>query len=204
MQLIQSDAVLRRPLQREGHPGRFQQVRCRGGRNGPAPSQGRTADEPTEIVIHVNMLKEGWDVTNLYTIVPLARRQCTDFDRAIDRPRPAPPVRPTYRRFGRGSTEHRRARPVSGDYRRGEQPDSVIRLQHVILDPSRDASENGDGDFPVEHCRASGTPSSTVTITGAPTPFPARPFSLRRPRRLSPKLPTRLSNNTKCCRVPHP
>lgn len=29
------------------------------------------ADEPTEIVIHVNMLKEGWDVKNLYTIVPL-------------------------------------------------------------------------------------------------------------------------------------
>jgi type III restriction enzyme len=28
-------------------------------------------DEPTEIVIHVNMLKEGWDVTNLFTIVPL-------------------------------------------------------------------------------------------------------------------------------------
>ena len=29
------------------------------------------SEEPTEIVIHVNMLKEGWDVTNLYTIVPL-------------------------------------------------------------------------------------------------------------------------------------
>jgi type III restriction enzyme len=28
---------------------------------------------PVEIVIHVNMLKEGWDVTNLYTIVPLRR-----------------------------------------------------------------------------------------------------------------------------------
>ena len=27
--------------------------------------------EQTEIVVHVNMLKEGWDVTNLYTIVPL-------------------------------------------------------------------------------------------------------------------------------------
>lgn len=26
---------------------------------------------PVEIVVHVNMLKEGWDVTNLYTIVPL-------------------------------------------------------------------------------------------------------------------------------------
>lgn len=29
------------------------------------------ADESTEIVIHVNMLGEGWDVNNLYTIVPL-------------------------------------------------------------------------------------------------------------------------------------
>ena len=28
-------------------------------------------DNKVEIVIHVNMLKEGWDVTNLYTIVPL-------------------------------------------------------------------------------------------------------------------------------------
>lgn len=28
-------------------------------------------DNPVEIVVHVNMLKEGWDVNNLYTIVPL-------------------------------------------------------------------------------------------------------------------------------------
>ncbi len=28
-------------------------------------------NNPVEIVIHVNMLKEGWDVNNLYTIVPL-------------------------------------------------------------------------------------------------------------------------------------
>lgn len=28
-------------------------------------------DNPIEIVIHVNMLKEGWDVNNLYTIIPL-------------------------------------------------------------------------------------------------------------------------------------
>jgi type III restriction enzyme len=28
-------------------------------------------DNRIEIVIHVNMLKEGWDVTNLYTIIPL-------------------------------------------------------------------------------------------------------------------------------------
>lgn len=30
-----------------------------------------SSDNPIEIVIHVNMLKEGWDVNNLYTIVPL-------------------------------------------------------------------------------------------------------------------------------------
>jgi type III restriction enzyme len=28
-------------------------------------------DNTIEIVVHVNMLKEGWDVTNLYTIIPL-------------------------------------------------------------------------------------------------------------------------------------
>jgi len=28
-------------------------------------------ESPVEIVIHVNMLKEGWDVRNLYTIIPL-------------------------------------------------------------------------------------------------------------------------------------
>ncbi|MEC5128370.1 DEAD/DEAH box helicase family protein [Verrucomicrobiales bacterium BCK34] len=33
--------------------------------------QVESPDEPTEIVIHVNMLKEGWDVNNLFTIVPL-------------------------------------------------------------------------------------------------------------------------------------
>ena len=32
---------------------------------------GLETDNQTEIVIHVNKLKEGWDVTNLYTIVPL-------------------------------------------------------------------------------------------------------------------------------------
>lgn len=30
-----------------------------------------SSENPVEIVIHVNMLKEGWDVNNLYTIVPL-------------------------------------------------------------------------------------------------------------------------------------
>lgn len=30
-----------------------------------------SSNNPVEIVIHVNMLKEGWDVNNLYTIIPL-------------------------------------------------------------------------------------------------------------------------------------
>jgi type III restriction enzyme len=33
--------------------------------------------EPTEIVVHVEKLKEGWDVTNLYTIVPLRAANST-------------------------------------------------------------------------------------------------------------------------------
>ncbi|MCA8833927.1 MAG: DEAD/DEAH box helicase family protein, partial [Proteobacteria bacterium] len=43
-------------------------------------------ENPTEIVIHVNMLKEGWDVTNLYTIVPLrAAHSRTLVEQAIGR-----------------------------------------------------------------------------------------------------------------------
>ena len=30
-----------------------------------------SSDNEIEIVVHVNMLKEGWDVNNLYTIIPL-------------------------------------------------------------------------------------------------------------------------------------
>ncbi len=43
-------------------------------------------DSDVEIVIHVNMLKEGWDVTNLYTIVPLrAAKSKTLVEQAIGR-----------------------------------------------------------------------------------------------------------------------
>src|SRR6266508_2489215 len=43
-------------------------------------------DNPTEIVVHVNMLKEGWDVTNLYTIVPLrAADACNLVEQSIGR-----------------------------------------------------------------------------------------------------------------------
>jgi type III restriction enzyme len=69
--LIQSDAFFEGRYQGQGHPGGLQPVRRRGGGDGRAAARVEHTEEPTEIVIHVNMLKEGWDVTNLYTIVPL-------------------------------------------------------------------------------------------------------------------------------------
>ena len=76
---------------------------------------------PTEIVIHVNMLKEGWDVTNLYTIVPLrAANARTLIEQSIGRGLRLPYGKRD-RRHRRGPAEHRRARPVPGDRGRGQQ-----------------------------------------------------------------------------------
>ena len=77
-------------------------------------------EEPTEIVIHVNMLKEGWDVTNLYTIVPLRAANASILNRAIHRTWSASALRQTYRRDRRGPAEHRRPRQVPGDHRGGQ------------------------------------------------------------------------------------
>ena len=77
-------------------------------------------DEPTEIVIHVNMLKEGWDVTNLYTIVPLrAANARILIEQTIGRGLRLPYGKRTGVAGG-GPAEHRRPRQVPGDRRRGE------------------------------------------------------------------------------------
>jgi len=81
----------------------------------------------TEIVIHVNMLKEGWDVTNLYTIVPLrAANSQTLVEQSIGRG-----LRLPYgRRTGVGAVDrltivsHDRFQEIV-DY--ANSPDSVIR-----------------------------------------------------------------------------
>jgi len=79
-----------------------------------------SVDEPTEIVIHVNMLKEGWDVTNLYTIVPLrAANARTLIEQSIGRGLRLA-LWQAHRRGCSGSPEHRRPRQVSGDHRRGQ------------------------------------------------------------------------------------
>ena len=38
-------------------------------------------DNIVEIVIHVNMLKEGWDVANIYTIAPIRSSAAQNFNR---------------------------------------------------------------------------------------------------------------------------
>ena len=91
-------------------------------------------DEPTEIVIHVNMLKEGWDVTNLYTIVPLrAANARILIEQSIGRGLRLP--------FGRrtGVTAVDRLNIVAHDkfqeiIDEASRPDSAIRLQAVVLD----------------------------------------------------------------------
>ena len=44
-------------------------------------------DGSTEIVIHVNKLKEGWDVTNLYTIVPVCTENLIRVDDVMESPK---------------------------------------------------------------------------------------------------------------------
>lgn len=91
-------------------------------------------DEPTEIVIHVNMLKEGWDVTNLYTIVPLrAANARILIEQSIGRGLRLPYGKRT------GVTSVDRLNIVAHDkfqeiIDEANKPDSMIRLQKVILD----------------------------------------------------------------------
>jgi len=98
-----------------------------------------SVDEPTEIVIHVNMLKEGWDVTNLYTIVPLrAANARTLIEQSIGRG-----LRLPYgKRTGVAAVDrlnivaHDKFQEIVDEANRGDSP---IRLKQVILEaPSAD------------------------------------------------------------------
>ena len=94
-------------------------------------------DEPTEIVIHVNMLKEGWDVTNLYTIVPLrAANARILIEQSIGRG-----LRLPYgKRTGVNTVDrlniiaHDKFQEIVDE---AKKPDSAIRLQQVILEPEQ-------------------------------------------------------------------
>jgi type III restriction enzyme len=94
-----------------------------------------SVDEPTEIVVHVNMLKEGWDVTNLYTIVPLrAANARTLIEQSIGRG-----LRLPYgQRTGVAAVDrlnivaHDRFQEIIDD---ANKADSPIKLQQLVLEP---------------------------------------------------------------------
>lgn len=94
-------------------------------------------DEPTEIVVHVNMLKEGWDVTNLYTIVPLrAANARILIEQSIGRGLRLPYGKRT------GVMAVDRLNIVAHDkfqeiIDEANRPDSTIRMQLVELDPEQ-------------------------------------------------------------------
>ena len=106
-------------------------------------------DTRTEIVIHVNKLKEGWDVTNLYTIVPL-RASASEIL--------------TEQTLGRGLRLPYGARVAKGEFaefaavdrltviahdrfdeviRRAKEPGSVVQMQTVIIGEGGDISPTG-------------------------------------------------------------
>jgi type III restriction enzyme len=101
-----------------------------------------SVDEPTEIVIHVNMLKEGWDVTNLYTIVPLrAANARTLVEQSIGRG-----LRLPYgKRTGVAAVDrlsiiaHDRFQDIIDDANRADSP---IKLKTLILE-APDAGTDG-------------------------------------------------------------
>ena len=94
-----------------------------------------STEEPTEIVIHVNMLKEGWGVTNLYTIVPLrAANARILIEQSIGRGLRLPYGKRT------GIVAVDRLNIVAHDkfqeiIDEANRPDSTIRLQQVVLNP---------------------------------------------------------------------
>ncbi len=96
------------------------------------------ANEPTEIVIHVNMLKEGWDVNNLYTIVPLrAANARILIEQSIGRGLRLPyGVRTGVTAVDRlNIVAHDRFQEIVDE---ANKPDSAVRLTQVILDPVTD------------------------------------------------------------------
>lgn len=131
-------------------------------------------EEATEIVIHVNMLKEGWDVTNLYTIVPLrAANARTLIEQSIGRGLRLPYGRKT----GVEAVDrlniiaHDKFQEVVDEAGRADSP---IRLKQLKLDPTTDML-GGLRSVPVaptlDALLGIGTASGTVSAGGVTVPL---------------------------------
>lgn len=98
-------------------------------------------DNRIEIVIHVNMLKEGWDVTNLYTIIPLRTAASTTLrEQTIGRG-----LRLPYgKRTGHDKADkltivaHDRFQEIIDE---ANKPDSIIRKENIITIDEQELSQ---------------------------------------------------------------
>jgi type III restriction enzyme len=126
-----------------------------------------SVDEPTEIVIHVNMLKEGWDVTNLYTIVPLrAANARTLVEQSIGRGLRLPYGKRTkVAAVDRLSIiAHDRFQEIIDDANRADSP---IRLKTLILE-APDAGDDGPHSVTVAPNWSSALGLTVAATVGAP------------------------------------
>ena len=129
------------------------------------------------------MLKEGWDVTNLYTIIPLRAANARTLDRAEHRARTSPALRQTHRR---GAVDrlnivaHDRFQEIVDE---ANNPNSPIRLKQLVLD---------EADFV----------RKTVTVVRLRPSWAASDCKRRRrqtgPHRLAPRKPQHLPIPTRC------
>jgi type III restriction enzyme len=142
-----------------------------------------STEEPTEIVVHVNMLKEGWDVTNLYTIIPLrAANARILIEQSIGRGLRLPYGKRT------GVDKVDRLNIIAHDkfqeiVDEAKRPDSQIRMQQIILVPeslqekqrtiiSQSNLAQQFGFQPLAATTTAPDPSVDSTKSTIPTPVP--------------------------------
>jgi len=138
---------------------------------------------PTEIVIHVNMLKEGWDVTNLYTIVPLrAANSKTLVEQSIGRGLRLPYGKRT------GVPDVDRLTIVSHDrfqeiVDHANDPNSIIRTGIVIGRDIPDVQTTAVTIAPVLHTMLGIAPPPISTPDGFGTPAVQAPLFTTEPEK---------------------
>ena len=95
-----------------------------------------------EIVIHVNMLKEGWDVTNLYTIIPLRTAASTTLrEQTIGRGLRLPYGKRTgYDKVDKLTiVAHDRFQEIIDE---ANKPDSIIKKENIITLDTEELSQS--------------------------------------------------------------
>ena len=146
-------------------------------------------NEPTEIVVHVNKLKEGWDVTNLYTIVPL-RASASEIltEQTIGRGLRLPYGRRTGVEYIDSLTiiAHDRFQDIVD---RANEPNSIIKKKIEIGD-------GGDVSF---------EKSQVITVPSLASIDPTRPFVIRYDDDQRPETPenttTKIPQNQRIAKV---